>query len=75
MDNLFFALWRRPTERARRPEDFWLDPPASGFVRLAAAVAIIAFAAWLLDHAAAVGSKAESVAVASYGSSKQENRK
>lgn len=74
MDNLFFALWRRPGRRAQRPEDFWLDPPPSGFGRLAAAVAIIGIAALLLDHAA-VGSKADSVAVASYASSQEGNRK
>ena len=47
MDNLFFALWKRPGRKAERPEDFWLHPPASGFGRLLAAVAIIAVAACL----------------------------
>ncbi|AZO26996.1 MULTISPECIES: hypothetical protein [Mesorhizobium] len=75
MDNLFFALWRRPGRRAERPEEFWLDPPASGFGQLVAAVAIIGIAAFLLDHAAAARSKADSVAVASYGSSQEGNEK
>ncbi|RWD61041.1 MAG: hypothetical protein EOS36_19115 [Mesorhizobium sp.] len=73
MENLFFALWRRPGRRTRRPEEFWLDPPPSGFGRLLAAVAIIGIAAFLLDHAAALSGKADSVAVASYGSSQQGN--
>ncbi|OHV88989.1 hypothetical protein ORS3428_16410 [Mesorhizobium sp. ORS 3428] len=68
MDNLFFALWSRPGRRAQRSVDFWLDPPQSGFGRLAAAAAIIGIAACLLDHAA-VASKADSVAIASYASS------
>lgn len=72
MDNLFFGLWRRPGGRVQRPEEFWLDPPAFGLGRLAAAVAIIGIAACLLDHAAA-RSKADSIAVASYGSSQEGN--
>ena len=72
MDNLFFALWRRPGRRVQRPEDFWLDPPPSGLGRLVAAVAIIGVAACLLDQAA-VRSKADSIAVASYGSSQEGN--
>lgn len=75
MDNLFFALWKRPGRKAERPEDFWLHPPASGFGRLLAAVAIIAVAACLLDHAAAVKGTADSVTAASYGSSLQGSRK
>ncbi|RUW54777.1 MAG: hypothetical protein EOS30_29575 [Mesorhizobium sp.] len=67
MDNLFFALWKRPGRRPEREEDFWLDPPASGFGRLLAAVAIIVVAACLLDHAAAVDRKADMVVAASYG--------
>ncbi|RWM24935.1 MAG: hypothetical protein E5X74_25220 [Mesorhizobium sp.] len=73
MDNLFFALWRRRGRRAGRPEDLWLDPPASGFGRLLVAAAIIGIAACLLDHAAAVKGEADSVAVASYGSSQEGN--
>ncbi|KUM23795.1 hypothetical protein AU467_08130 [Mesorhizobium loti] len=73
MDNLFFAIWSRPGRRARRPEEFWLDPPPLGLGRLVAAVAIIGVAACLLDHAAAVRSKADSVVVASYGSSQEGN--
>ncbi|RUU11310.1 hypothetical protein EOD23_10875 [Mesorhizobium sp. USDA-HM6] len=75
MDNLFFALWKRPGRRALQPQDFWLDPPASGFGRIAAAVAIIGIAACLLDQAAAVKGKADSIAVASYGSSQEGNEK
>jgi hypothetical protein len=74
MDNLFFALWKRPSRKAERPEDSWLHPPASGFGRLLAAVAIIAVAACLLDHAAAVKG-ADSVTAASYGSSLQGSQK
>jgi hypothetical protein len=69
MDNLFFALWKSPGHKARRQEDFWLDPPASGVRRLLAAVAIIAAATCLLDHAAAVAGKADTLVAASYGSS------
>ncbi|KAA3451309.1 hypothetical protein C7I87_07740 [Mesorhizobium sp. SARCC-RB16n] len=75
MDNLFFALWKRPGRRPERQEDFWLDPPASGFGRLLAAVAIIAVAACLLDHAAAVAGKADMVVAASYGLSQEGNSK
>ncbi|OWK20948.1 hypothetical protein AJ88_24675 [Mesorhizobium amorphae CCBAU 01583] len=75
MDNLFFALWKRPGRKAERPEDFWLHPPPSGLGRLLAAVAIIAVAACLLDYAAAVKGPADSVTTASYGSSLQGSRK
>ncbi|MDX8478182.1 hypothetical protein RFN28_06765 [Mesorhizobium sp. VK24D] len=73
MDNLFFALWKHPGRRAQRPEDFWFDLPPLGLGRLVAAVAIIGVAACLLDHAAAVRSKADSITVASYGSSQKGN--
>ncbi|WFP77191.1 hypothetical protein [Mesorhizobium sp. WSM4906] len=73
MDNLFFALWRRPGHRAQQLEEFWLEPPPLGVGRLVAAVAIIDVAACLLDHAAAVRGKADSVAVAPYGSSQEGN--
>ncbi|TIQ35619.1 MAG: hypothetical protein E5X48_12910 [Mesorhizobium sp.] len=73
MDNLFFALWRRPGRRAQQPEEFWLDPPPLGLGRLVVALAIIGVAACLLDHAAAVRGKADSIAVASYGSSQEGN--
>ncbi|MDG4883419.1 hypothetical protein [Mesorhizobium sp. WSM4884] len=73
MDNLFFALWRRPGRKAQPPEEFWLDPPPVGVGRLVAAVAVIGVSACLLDHAAAVRGKADSVAVASYGSSQEGN--
>jgi len=69
MDNLFFALWKSPGRQAGRQEDFWLDPPASGFGRLLAAVAIIGVAACLLDHAATGDGKADTLVAASYGSS------
>ncbi|MGX7875736.1 hypothetical protein ACVDG5_026165 [Mesorhizobium sp. ORM6] len=69
MDNLFFALWKSPGRKAGRQEDFWLDPPTSGFGRLLAAVAIIGVAACLLDRAAAVDGKADTLVNASYGSS------
>ncbi|RWA68313.1 hypothetical protein [Mesorhizobium sp.] len=75
MDDLFFALWKRPGRKVQRPEDFWLNPPSSGFGRLLVAAGVIGIAACLLDHAAAVGSKADSVAVASYGSSQEGNEK
>ena len=71
MDNLFFALWKGPGHKAGRHEDFWLHPPASGFGRLLAAVAIIGIAACLLDHAAAVKGTADALAAAFYGSSQQ----
>ncbi|QKC94215.1 hypothetical protein [Mesorhizobium sp. NZP2298] len=69
MDNLFFALWKRPGHKAGRQEDLWLDPPVGGFGRLLAAVAIIGAAACLLDHAAAVDGKADTLVAASYDSS------
>ena len=69
MDNLFFPLWNRPGHKARRQEDFWLDPPAPILGRLLSAVAIIWVAACLLDHAAAVEGKADTLVAASYGSS------
>ncbi|MBZ9994711.1 hypothetical protein [Mesorhizobium sp. BH1-1-4] len=69
MDNLFFALWKNPGRGPERQEDFWLNPPASGFGRLLAAVAIIVAAACLLDHAAA--GKTDMVVAASYGSSQE----
>ncbi|TJX66070.1 MAG: hypothetical protein E5W21_10495 [Mesorhizobium sp.] len=69
MDGLFFALWKRPGRRPEREEDFWLDPPASGFGRLLAAVAVIVVAACLLDHAAAFGGAADTIITASYGPS------
>jgi hypothetical protein len=47
-----------------RLEEFWLDSPAPGFGRLAAAIAIIGVAACLLDHATA--SKTDTAAFASY---------
>lgn len=68
MDNLFFALWKGAGHKAGRREDFWLHPPASGFGRLLAAVAIIGIAACLLDHAAAVRGNADTLVTASYGS-------
>ena len=73
MDNLFFALWKSPGHGPERQEDFWLDPPAPVFARLLAAVAIIGVAACLLDHAAAAAGKADTLVVASYGSSQQES--
>jgi hypothetical protein len=75
MDNLFFALWNGAGCKAGRGEDFWLYPPASGFGRLLAAVAIIGIAACLLDHAAMVRDKADTLVTASYGSSQQGSRK
>ncbi|WP_426213441.1 hypothetical protein [Mesorhizobium abyssinicae] len=69
MDNLFFALWKCPGHKAGRQEDYWLDPPPSGFGRLLAAVAIIGIAACLLDHAAAFGGAADTIITASYGPS------
>ncbi|KRB20848.1 MULTISPECIES: hypothetical protein [Mesorhizobium] len=70
MDNLFFALWARPGQKAVRQEDFWRDPPAPGLGRLLAAVAIIGAAACLLDRTAAVDGKADTPIAASYGSSR-----
>lgn len=55
MDNLYLAIWSKPPRKARRPEEFWLDPPASGYGRLVAALAIIGVAACLLDHATTAG--------------------
>ncbi|ESY78369.1 hypothetical protein X740_20610 [Mesorhizobium sp. LNHC221B00] len=75
MDNLFFALWNNPGRKAQRRQDFWLDPPASGFGRLLAAVAIIAVAACFLDHAAAVDGKADMLVAASYDSSQHGSSK
>ncbi|SFO41446.1 hypothetical protein SAMN03159463_01800 [Mesorhizobium sp. NFR06] len=66
MDNLFFAIWKRPGRKEQRQEDFWLDPPASGFGRLLAAVAIVSAAAWLLDHVAAARAGADSVVASPY---------
>ena len=71
MDNLFFALWKRPGRKTERPEDFWLDPPPSGLGRLLAAVVIIGVAAGVLDHAAAVGGKADTLTTASYDLSQE----
>ncbi|MGX8011246.1 hypothetical protein ACVDG8_020915 [Mesorhizobium sp. ORM8.1] len=65
MDNLLFTLWKRPI--ARR-QDLWLDPPASGFGRLLVAVAVIGMGACILDHAAR---KADTLVIASYGSSQE----
>ena len=65
MDNLFFTLWKRPIDRR---QDFWLDPPASGFGRLLVAVAVIGIGACLLDHA---GGKADTLVIASYASSQE----
>jgi hypothetical protein len=45
-----------------RLEEFWLDCPATGFGRQAAAIAIIGVAACLLDHAATAG-KTDTAAV------------
>ncbi|TPM35246.1 hypothetical protein [Mesorhizobium sp. B2-3-5] len=75
MDNLLFALWHERGHRPGRQDGFWLDPPASGFGRLLAAVAIIGAAACLLDQAAAVEGKADTPAAASYGSSQHGSRK
>ncbi|MBZ9770853.1 hypothetical protein LB526_29260 [Mesorhizobium sp. CA6] len=66
MDNLFLAVWGKPERKGRRLEEFWLDPPALGFGRLAAAIAIIGIATCLLDHAATAG---KTDTVASYNSS------
>jgi len=69
MDDLFFTLWQWPGRNAGRSQDFWLDPPASGFGRLLTALAIIGASACLLEHAAA--GKADTPVTASYGSSQQ----
>ncbi|RVD16102.1 MAG: hypothetical protein EOS73_12815 [Mesorhizobium sp.] len=72
MDSMFFASWKGAGCGAgRREEDFWLHPPASGFGRLLAAVAIIGIAACLLDHAAAVSGNTDALVGASYGSQRQ----
>jgi hypothetical protein len=75
MDNLFFAIWKIPGRKAQRRQDFWLEPPPSGVRRLLAAVVIIAVAACLLDHAAAVEGKADTLVAASYDSSQQGSAK
>ncbi|RUU56720.1 hypothetical protein [Mesorhizobium sp. M2C.T.Ca.TU.002.02.1.1] len=69
MDDLFFSLWRRSGGKPQRREDFWLNPPPSGFGRLLVAVAVIGVAACLLDHAGAAKGAADTVRTASYGSS------
>lgn len=72
MDNLFLAVWGKPERKGRLLEEFWLDPPALGFGRLAAAIAIIGVAICLLDHAATAG-KTDAVAfynLSTKGSSK-----
>ncbi|MFW8741283.1 hypothetical protein [Mesorhizobium japonicum] len=71
MDNLFFALWKSPGHGPERQEDFWLDPPAPVFARLLAAFAIIGVATCLLDHAAAIDGKADTLVIASYDLSQQ----
>ncbi|MDX8525287.1 hypothetical protein RFM68_12275 [Mesorhizobium sp. MSK_1335] len=68
MDNLFLAILGKTGRNARRPEGLWLDPPAPGFARLAAAIAIIGVAACLLDHAA-IGCKTDTIAFAPYNAS------
>ncbi|MBZ9695968.1 hypothetical protein LB524_20350 [Mesorhizobium sp. ESP6-5] len=75
MDNLFFALWKRPGRGPGRQEDFWLDPPASGLGRLLAALAIITVAACLLDHASTAAGKADMAVAAAYGFSKEGSSK
>ncbi|AZN96940.1 hypothetical protein EJ066_06380 [Mesorhizobium sp. M9A.F.Ca.ET.002.03.1.2] len=71
MDGLFFAVWKSPDRKPKRQEDYWLHVPPSGFGRLLAAIAIIGVAACVLDHAAAVKGGADTITVASYGSSQQ----
>jgi len=68
MDNLFLADWGGPGRKVRQPEEFWLDPPASGFGRLATAIVIIGVAACLLDHAA-FRSETGAAALAPYNAS------
>jgi len=65
MDNLLFTLWKRPIDRR---QDFWPDPPASGFGRLLVAVAVIGIGACILDHAAG---KADTIVIAAYASSQE----
>ncbi|TIU88143.1 MAG: hypothetical protein E5V86_19385 [Mesorhizobium sp.] len=65
MDNLFVAIWAKPERNARRAQEFWRDPPAPGFGRLLAALAIVGVAACLLDHMA-TASKTDTAAFASY---------
>ncbi|MBZ9908899.1 hypothetical protein LB557_23100 [Mesorhizobium sp. BR115XR7A] len=71
MDNLFFALWKRPGRGPGRQEDFWLDPPASGLDRLLAALAIITVAACLLDHAGPISGKTDMAVAAAYDLSQE----
>jgi hypothetical protein len=70
MNNLFFASWKSSGGEAERREDFWLHPPPSGFGRLLTAIAIIAVAACLLNHAAGKG-PADTLITSTYGSSQQ----
>ena len=72
MDNLFFAFWKRPGRTVRQRQDFWLDPPASGFGRLLTAVAVIGIGACVLDRAA---NPADTPIIASYGSSQEGSSK
>jgi len=74
MDNLFLAILGKSGRNGRQLEELWLDPPASGFGRLAAAIAIIGVAACLLDHAA-TASKTDTIAFASYESSTEGSSK
>ncbi|TPI11347.1 hypothetical protein FJW06_20045 [Mesorhizobium sp. B4-1-3] len=69
MDNLFSGSVQ--AAQPQRKEDFWLDLPPSGFGRLLLAVAVIGVAACLLDDAAAARGAADTVRIASYGSSRQ----
>ena len=73
MDNLLFAI-RKPDGKHRRREDFVSDPQA-GFGRLLVAATIIWIAAGLLDHAAAIEGKPDTVVGASYGSSTEGSSK
>ncbi|MBZ9849154.1 hypothetical protein LB565_14295 [Mesorhizobium sp. CA14] len=68
MDNLFLAIWGKPERKGRRLEEFWLNPPAPGFGRLAAAIAVIGVATCLLDHAA-MAIKTDTLPFASYNAS------
>ncbi|RWL80186.1 MAG: hypothetical protein EOR67_20415 [Mesorhizobium sp.] len=74
MDNLFVAIWGKPERNARRAEEFWLDPPAPGFGRLVAAIAIVGVSACLLDHMA-TASKTDPAAFASYNAATQGSSK